>query len=239
MIMNENIIKLKFGNVIGMISELSIRRSYPFDEMPLDIKDYNYTYGNYLKFGHELEEGFRNKLMDAIIEKNKFLINNHLLGGSEEFSDKFSDYSKTIKRFFDWIKENEKEYIDIDDFLDNFNEKEEEINIVQDIRQTFIEKLPSCDCRKKRLSTGELKFTCSIHKNCKIMILVDPGTWRSWLNISVGVETPEILFDINEILSLNNRTFSFRTKKQAVSTVSKAAEILKKILIVMEEKLAC
>jgi hypothetical protein len=235
--MNENssVAIQKIVEMFWGIMQQAMRREPPFDNVAFKTSNYSYVFGNYLKIKNEIEEPFRKEIIEAITEKAKYAIKKDLMKRVGEFSDVSPAHSGALVKFFKLLEDRGLNLLSDEDIESILNEKDENIDVVGTVKKIFRESLPDFKYHKKRQMAGELKFKKKLNEESSMMVIVDTGTWRSWLHFLVGVDNPEVLIDINKVFLLSKNAFDFKNEKELVDVLSKAGVLINKIMRIMEE----
>ncbi|MBU3949155.1 MAG: hypothetical protein KJ882_09265 [Proteobacteria bacterium] len=94
----------KLAEEFSDLSEEIIRRKPPYDKIPVE-KEVAYYLSYYLKYYDELEESFRNKILQGQVDLAKYLFYHTLLGGIQAFGRSHPHYIEIERNFNKWIQQ--------------------------------------------------------------------------------------------------------------------------------------
>lgn len=237
MIENNLKLRLKLADIFCDILENGMHKKFPFNNINMDVNSYNYIYRNYLKLNHSIEYPIKTEFFNAVIEKAKYIVRRDLVGDLKEFSDLYPEYSKLIITLHNLIRDSGFDLLEIENIEKQFRYKEESINVSKCIKKAFKTILDGYEYVKMGQTSGELNFKRILNENTDLLVVVDTGSWRSWLHFQIGIYKPEILIDINKIFLLDKGAFNFKTKKELDNILLNVGRLINIISETIQDKL--
>lgn len=229
MIKDENTLKNKIAETLCELAELIIRRSPPFNRIPLQPEVTSSLLIKYYKYYNEIDESLKGEYILAEIALAKYLIQNTLVGVKESFATKYPEHMKAREAFDNWIiqREGPPEPVYIDRTLQIFTEK---VKVNQIIKQIFNERKPDFSYDKSAVYPGIIPFSKPWLKDNKVYIIADKGTKRQFLDFHIGIAKPEFFIDIANFFGRAQSWYNYNTVEELIQGINKALDIIDLLL---------
>jgi hypothetical protein len=234
--MNENDLSMEkiYESLASIVSNI-LRRNAPFYNLPFELRHYKFKYRKYIEYYNEIDESFRDNILKAIIEEAKNYIKRALFEGSEEFKVMSSSSYNTLNDFANWVRKREStsnskqiQYL----YLSELDDKVREEIIFKNLNS----QLAGWEYNKDKHANNSISFEKKLMGR-KLIILVDLGIKRTWINFLIGMDNPQFFIDINQLFLVKNSAFEFTNLNEAKTIIPNISKLLKEIMRELEIKI--
>lgn len=184
--MNNEDAKIHLARELGKMAEQILRKEPPFSNFPIHLEAANHLYLKLLEYSNEIEDSFRQKILEFIIDGAKWFFLDGLVPTQSTFDEQYPQHIETELLFRDWLKQKEEN----DSPYKSSYAPIHKIEVPKIIKSVVQQRLPEYSFEKTKSRTSVLYFSKSWVLKNKIYIIIDKGSARDFLDFSVGVSTP-------------------------------------------------
>jgi hypothetical protein len=221
---SEQELKIKIAENLSDLSEQILKHQPPFNAFPIQDAVFSPLYLKYLQYFDELDKPLKENLINELSQLAKLSIHQalHLIERRK------SKDTKSIDEFQSWITMKEGAYDPSKNFLAG-----SVIKATVLIKKYMQEKQAGFRYDRKQSATyGFPIYYKPCLDNNKIYIGLDRGTWRSFISVYIGMESPSFFMDIGELFNRSQSWYEYM-----ITTRTEYDEVIKKAVIKFIEPL--
>lgn len=196
----------------------------PLNIFPVQKNDFIHYYRDFLIYNDQIRSESKKEILISLIAAHKNRINDKLFNKNIDFNEEYPAIGKILVSFYNWankMRQNDQKSIN----SMPLHSMDRSVDINKILKNAIKKNIPDFKYMRKGAFPGVMNFSKAWH-DTNLIILVDKGRMRSWIDFYIGFTNPKICFNIDDLLLLDS-IFDYSTSQEAEECVAKAISILK------------